>query len=145
MDNKDLRFEEVKVGRSYLAELKNGKNIVVNNVVMVDRDNCYYFYQAYDLDILQQDLVDTLGLQDVNDVDLSELVHHENLNLIMTKDENDNYVNPYDGWIVHERDNYFHIEDVDFLVSVLNKDEVVYLLDTTETTNNNDYNCSSVS
>lgn len=145
MDNKDLRFEEVKVGRSYLAELKNGKNIVVNNVAMVDRDNCYYFYQAYDLDILQQDLVDTLGLQDVNDVDLSELVHHENLNLIMTKDENGNYVNPYDGWIVHERDNYFHIEDVDFLVSVLNKDEVVYLLDTTETTNNNDYNCSLVS
>lgn len=145
MNNKDLRFEEVKVGHSYLAELKNGKNIVVNNVAMVDKDNCYYFYQAYDLDILQQDLVDTLGLQDVNDVDLSELVHHENLNLIMTKDENDSYVNPYDGWIVHERDNYFHIEDVDFLVSVLNKDEVVYLLDTTETTNNNDYNCSLVS
>lgn len=145
MNNKDLRFEEVKVGHSYLAKLKNGKNIVVNNVAMLDKDNCYYFYQAYDLDILQQDLVDTLGLQDVNDVDLSELVHHENLNLIMTKDENDSYVNPYDGWIVHERDNYFHIEDVDFLVSVLNKDEVVYLLDTTETTNNNDYNCSLVS
>lgn len=145
MNNKDLRFEEVKVGHSYLAELKNGKNIVVNNVAMVDKDNCYYFYQAYDLDILRQDLVDMLGLQDVNDVDLSELVHHENLNLIMTKDENDSYVNPYDGWIVHERDNYFHIEDVDFLVSVLNKDEVVYLLDTTETTNTNDYNCSLVS
>lgn len=145
MNNKDLRFEEVKVGHSYLAELKNGKNIVVNNVAMVDKDNCYYFYQVYDLDILQQDLVDTLGLQDVNDVDLSELVHHENLNLIMTKDKNDSYVDPYDGWIVHERDNYFHIEDVDFLVSVLNKDEVVYLLDTTETTNNNDYNCSLVS
>lgn len=145
MNNKDLRFEEVKVGHSYLAELKNGKNIVVNNVAMVDRDNCYYFYQAYDLDILQQDLVDTLGLQDVNDINLSELVHHENLNLIMTKDENDSYVNPYDGCIVHKLDNYFHIEDVDLLVSVLNKDEVVYLLDTTETTNNNDYTCSLVS
>lgn len=144
MDNKDLRFEEVKVGRSYLAELKNGKNIVVNNVAMVDRDNCYYFYQAYDLDILQQDLVDTLELQDVNDVDLSELVRHENLNL-MTNNENDSYVSSYNGCIVHKLDNYFHIEDVDLLVSVLNKDEVIYLLDTTETTNNNDYNCSLVS
>lgn len=144
MDNKDLRFEEVKVGRSYLAELKNGKNIVVNNVAMVDRDNCYYFYQAYDLDILQQDLVDALELQDVNDVDLSELVRHENLNL-MTNNENDSYVSSYNGCIVHKLDNYFHIEDVDLLVSVLNKDEVIYLLDTTETTNNNDYNCSLVS
>lgn len=144
MDNKDLRFEEVKVGHSYLAELKNGKNIVVNNVAMVDRDNCYYFYQAYDLDILQQDLVDTLELQDVNDVDLSELVRHENLNL-MTNNENDSYVSSYNGCIVHKLDNYFHIEDVDLLVSVLNKYEVIYLLDTTETTNNNDYNCSLVS
>lgn len=114
MENNNLKFEEVKVGHSYLLILKNGHSVTLNNVAMVEYNDTYYFYEAYDKGLLVDDIV----LQDKVELDVDDCLH--------------------DKFHNHNLEDYFHIEDFDTLIGAFNKSEVCYVLDITNEQNDNE-------
>lgn len=147
MENNNLRFKEVKVGHSYLLVLKNGHSVTLNNVAMVEYNDTYYFYEAYDKGLLVDGL-DDIVLQDKVELDVDDvkdLVCHENINIADIDEEHAIGVNDcfYDKFHNHNLENYFHIEDFDTLIGAFNKSEVCYVLDITNEQNTNE-DCSSL-
>lgn len=147
MENNNLKFEEVKVGHSYLLVLKNGHSVTLNNVAMVEYNDTYYFYEAYNKGLLVDGL-DDIVLQDKVELDVDDvkdLVCHESINIVDIDEEHAIGANDclYDKFHNHNLENYFHIEDFDTLIGAFNKSEVCYVLDITNEQNDNE-DCPSL-
>ena len=119
----------------------------INNVwmvYMVEYNDTYYFYEAYDKGLL----VDDVFLQDKVELDaddVKDLVCHENINIVDIDEEHAIGANDclHDKFHNHNLENYFHIEDFDTLIGAFNKSEVCYVLDITNEQNDNE-DCSSL-